>query len=265
MSDAAVSAPAPGGVVLLAGPGESTLIVHDALASRVPIEAVLLEQPPSRLKLVRNRARRLGVGVAVGQLAFQVAAVPALRRLGRARAQAIRDEFGLRPREIPEAVLRRVASANAEETIALLQALAPRVVVVNGTRILSKRLLGCVQAVFINMHAGITPLYRGVHGGYWALAQGQPEHCGVTVHLVDPGVDTGGVLGQALIRPTPEDNFTTYPLLQLAAGIPILVEAVEAALDGRPESVPHPPGNSTQWYHPTLASYLKTFARHGVK
>jgi len=138
-------------------------------------------------------------------------------------------------------------------------------VVVNGTRILSKRLLGCIDAVFINMHAGITPLFRGVHGGYWPLAQGQPEHCGVTVHLVDPGIDRGKVLGQALIQPTPEDNFTTYPLLQLAAGIPLMLRAVQGALDGAPETVPHPPGSSMQWYHPTLGSYLKTFASRGVK
>jgi hypothetical protein len=64
---------------------------------------------------------------------------------------------------VPGALVRRVASANADETVALLQELRPRVVVVNGTRILSKRVLGCIDAVFINMHAGITPLYRGVH------------------------------------------------------------------------------------------------------
>ena len=43
----------------------------------------------------------------------------------------------------------------------------------------------------INMHAGITLRYRGVHGGYWALAEQHPEWVGTTVHLVDPGIDTG--------------------------------------------------------------------------
>ena len=44
--------------------------------------------------------------------------------------------------------------------------------VVNGTRILSRRMLESIDAVFLNMHVGITPKYRGVHGGYWALANG---------------------------------------------------------------------------------------------
>ena len=42
------------------------------------------------------------------------------------------------------------------------------------------------------MHAGITPQYRGVHGGYWAVVNNDPEHCGVTIHFVDKGIDTGG-------------------------------------------------------------------------
>ena len=53
-------------------------------------------------------------------------------------------------------------------------------------------LLEAVPAVFLNTLAGITPSYRGVHGAYWALVQRQPDACGVTVHLVDAGIDTGG-------------------------------------------------------------------------
>src|SRR5438093_9923670 len=48
-------------------------------------------------------------------------------------------------------------------------------VVVNGTRIISEAVLTASDAVFINMHAGITPKYRGVHGGYWALYNGDGE------------------------------------------------------------------------------------------
>ena len=66
--------------------------------------------------------------------------------------------------------------------------------------------------------AGITPLYRGVHGAYWALAEGRRDLCGVTVHRVDAGIDTGEVLAQVLIDPTPQDNFVTYPWLQVAEG-----------------------------------------------
>jgi folate-dependent phosphoribosylglycinamide formyltransferase PurN len=142
---------------------------------------------------------------------------------------------------------------------------APRVVVVGGTRIISGEVLDAVAAPFLNMHAGMTPRYRGVHGGYWALASGDREHCGVTVHVVDRGVDTGAVVAQARIEPTSRDSFATYPYLQLVTGLPLLVGAVRAALRGTLAESEGVPGPSRQWYHPTAWGYLATRVRRGVR
>ena len=32
-------------------------------------------------------------------------------------------------------------------------------------------MLQSVEAIFVNTHVGITPKYRGVHGGYWSLVK----------------------------------------------------------------------------------------------
>jgi methionyl-tRNA formyltransferase len=96
-----------------------------------------------------------------------------------------------------------------------------------------------------------------VHGGYWALVDRCPEHCGVTVHLVDEGIDTGNVLRQARVEPTPEDNFVTYPLLQLGAGLPLLLDEAAKALDGRLVPRPYPPGASRLRTHPTIWEYAR--------
>ncbi len=135
---------------------------------------------------------------------------------------------------------------------------------INGTRILSQRLLESTSATLINMHAGITPRYRGVHGGYWALASNDPENAGVTVHVVDPGIDTGDVLAQDRIEVTPQDNFMTYPLLQLEKGLPLLEQAVQAALAGT-LSYQSGVGPSQLYYHPTLISYLSRRFWAGIK
>ena len=117
-----------------------------------------------------------------------------------------------------------------------------RVAVLDRTRVVDR-----VDAPFVNVHAGITPLYRGVHGGYWALASGDRGNCGVTVHLVDEGVDTGGILGQARVDPGPHDDFSTYPLLQLAAGLPLLLEVLPAVAAGQARTLPPPLGESRLW------------------
>ena len=125
-----------------------------------------------------------------------------------------------------------VVSVNAPDTIARLQALRPKVVLVVGTRIISRKVLSAVQAPFINYHDGITPKYRGIHGGYWASAQNDFANFGATVHLVDPGIDTGAVLYQVRPRPLGEDNYATFSYLQLAAALPLIERAAEDAIAG---------------------------------
>ena len=53
------------------------------------------------------------------------------------------------------------------------------------------------------------------------------------MHLVDAGVDTGGVLHQVRGRPGPGDNITLYALRLAALSRDICVRGVEDALEGR--------------------------------
>lgn len=243
-------------VVLLAGRGESTSIVYHAISKHLSIERVILEQRSPRSLLIKRRAKRHGLIRTASQTAFSAVINPLLRRASRGRAAELRSELGstLPPAE----AVTEIATVNSQECIELLRELNPAVVVVNGTRIIKQEVLEATDAVFINMHAGITPRYRGVHGAYWAIAEGFPEDAGVTVHLVDKGIDTGKVLRQARIKPTEKDNFATYPLLQLRAGLPLLIDAVKDALEGRVE--PREPmieRPSALWYHPTVGEYLR--------
>jgi folate-dependent phosphoribosylglycinamide formyltransferase PurN len=252
-------------VVLLAVEGSSTRVVYHALRARFPGVCVVLEPPVPRSQLVRRRARRLGPWVTLGQLLFMAGALPLLRRRAESRVARIRAQWGLDEREIDGRVL-RVPSVNSPEARELLRRLDPRVVVVNGTRIIGRETLRCVPAPFVNIHAGITPAYRGVHGGYWALAEGRPDLAGTTVHLVDEGIDTGTVLAQATFPVTADDSFVTYPYLHLAAGLPVLVDVVEQALRGELRPGPERTDlESRLRTHPTLWRYLRLRLSRGVR
>ncbi len=254
-------------LVLLAAPGDSTRIIYHALAAAFGDVVVIQEDPVSRWTFVRNRVRRLGYRTVIGQLLFVLVGVTALTWLGRRRMRSILQGASLDTSPIDERRLVRVASVNSEECRQALRRLDPSVVVVNGTRIIGKSTLHCVQAPFLNMHAGITPRYRGVHGGYWALFEGRPDLVGTTVHVVDEGIDTGSVLGQATFSPEPGDSFVTYPYLHLIAGLPLLLDAVREVLDGRePPSVASLAGDdvSRLWSHPTLWGYVGARLRKSV-
>jgi methionyl-tRNA formyltransferase len=253
------------GVIMVAGEGESTRFVFNRLQRAVGVRKIIIEGPVETKTFLKRRVAKLGLRTVAGQILFKAAVARPLRLRSGARISEIKNQFDLDDTAIPERDVIRVSSINAPEAIEHLRALDPAVVVVNGTRIIAKKVLEAIVAPFINMHAGITPLYRGVHGGYWALAKGDREHCGVTVHIVDPGIDTGEIIGQALIAPTAVDNFATYPLLQTAAGLPVLIDAVKAVLDGNLQRKAPPAGASQLWSHPTLTQYLTFRLQNGTR
>jgi methionyl-tRNA formyltransferase len=254
----------PEKIILLAGKGFSTQAVYHALSESFNIEKVIIEQPVNRKEFIKRRIKKLGLFTVAGQVLFQFIIIPVLHILSKKRRRELIEAGALAMREIPPGKCIQVPSINDERVIELLDQLRPSVVIVNGTRIISKKVLEATSAKFVNTHAGITPAYRGVHGAYWALANNDAAHCGVTVHLVDTGIDTGGILYQGIIKVTPKDNFVTYPYIQIQAGIALLKKALADLKQGR-AMVIQPGGESKLWSHPTIWQYVYNRIFLGVK
>ncbi len=251
-----------GGVALLVVDNALCRIAAHSLAARFPDLVIIVEDHVSPVSRVRGRIKRFGLTEVAGQLAF-IAFSRILRRAAAGRIAQIIAETGLNPHWPSGAELIKVTSVNSPEAIAHLHRLAPKVVLVVGTRIISRKVLSSVPAPFINYHDGITPKYRGIHGGYWAKAQGDLDNFGVTVHLVDPGIDTGGVLYQARLQPSAGDNYATFSYLQIAAALPLLERAAQDAIAGKltTQKVDLP---SLLWSHPTLWGYVATGIGRGA-
>ena len=242
-------------MILLGGDNPTTWIICNRLVQEFGPFPILIESHASRLAMLRNRIRKLGLRQVLSQVGFVTLIRPILNFLGKGRINQICRLHGLERHEPFSAKIKRVDSANGAACQSVLIECKPKVVIVNGTRILSGGILELTDAVFINTHQGITPCYRGAHGAYWSLHQGDPEHCGVTVHLVDAGIDTGQIIGQAEIAPQADDNFVTYPYLQTAAALPLLLIAARNAIAGTLKTA-EAKGPSRVWYHPGFFSYL---------
>lgn len=251
-----------GPVVLLVGGGALAWVVINGLKHRFPGLVVLREQPERRLDLLLRRARLVGWPQTLGQIAF----APLrwlIAALSRARIAALHARHGLDPRPDAAVTVHDIGSINSPACRAGLRLLAPRAVLVYGTRVIGRATLSCVEAPFINYHAGVTPKYRGQNGAYWALAGGDTAHAGVTLHLVDNGMETGPVLYQSAVAFERGDNIAVYPHRQMTAGLPLMVRAAEDALAGRIATV-RPDLPSRQWFQPTLWGYLATGIGRGV-
>jgi len=242
-------------IVILAGKGITTNILYNALNKDFAIDTVILEESISKKKFLKKRINSLGIWKVSGQVLFQLSIAKLLNFFSAKRKKEILQEFNLEVNPLPAEKIIHIKSVNDEECIAALQKINPDVVVVNGTRIISKEVLDCIPAKFVNIHAGITPRYRNVHGAYWALVNNDKDNCGVTVHLVDPGIDTGSIIYQSKISITRDDNFITYPLLQIAEGIIYLKKALHDIFEEK-LVLKKGTADSRIWHHPTLRQYL---------
>jgi methionyl-tRNA formyltransferase len=85
-----------------------------------------------------------------------------------------------------------VADHNDEDCRALLAACAPDWILLGDTRVLRQHIYGIATRATLNTHPGFLPEVRGNHPYIWAIVDGLPQ--GVSVHVLDPGVDTGPLL-----------------------------------------------------------------------
>ncbi len=253
-------------IIMLAVECNETNIVYHSLKRNFSIDKVIIEQKIAKKTLIKNRIKKLGFAKVLGQLLFQIFTQKLLFMNSAARRNEIIVGNNLSAAPIPESEILQVESVNNDTTVDIINKLQPSLILVNGTRIISKKVLAGTQAKFINMHMGITPKYRGVHGAYWALTKQDSQLCGVTVHYIDAGIDTGSVLKQALIQPDAEkDNFTTYPYLQLAAGMPLLHESIHEIRNGISSVQNSMTAESALWYHPTFYQYWMNRFVHQIK
>ncbi len=251
------------GILLLCTDNPAARIIFHHLGRRFGDVSVIQEDPVPALDLLRRRAKRLGLRRVTGQLLFRSLVVPVLTHRSRERVRQIKDEFALDDR--PMDGVQEVRSLNEDEARVLLRSRHPAITVVCGTRILGRETLRALNGPVVNFHAGITPLYRGVHGGYWALAEGRPDLVGSTIHLVDPGIDTGAIVGQATFEVSDRDNFATYPYLHVAAVLPVVEDVARRALGGEAlESRSRTDLPSALRTHPTFLEYVR-YARAGVR
>ena len=206
-------------ILMLVGSGESSLIMYNGLKNNFDVVRIVKEEKVSRKIFIQRRIKNLGYVKVLGQILFMMFN-KYLTKKSEKRINALKKEYDLILKPFPKSIVEDVNSINDSSVINMISDCNPDVIVVNGTRIINESILSSTNAVFLNTHMGVTPKYRGVHGGYWALVEGDYNNCGVTIHIVDKGIDTGGILYQDSIKITNEYNFNTYLYHQISKAIP---------------------------------------------
>lgn len=111
--------------------------------------------------------------------------------------------------------------------------------------ILKGRILGVPKTGWLNLHPSLLPYNRGKHPNFWCLADGSP--CGVSLHFIDAGVDSGPVLAQSEIDVSWEDTGLSVHVKCRERIVELFRDSIDAVLAG--DLVPRAQDLSTGSYH----------------
>ena len=204
------------------------------------VGVVLQVSPPDSRTWTARLARYRRPMRLLRQLIARVLLRPHDRR-GAALQRQLFHHHGAPP-ALPEGVPVLVTAAiNEERTADFLRQVAPDIVLVNGTQLLRAPVLELIPTIrhgLINLHTGLSPYSRGANCNLYMLMEGHPELVGVTVHHIDPGIDSGDIILSARVPMEADDDFETIDVRSFQVGIELLIEAVHRLEAGTAPRVP---------------------------
>lgn len=118
----------------------------------------------------------------------------------------------------------------------------------------------------VGLHPSLLPRYRGSHPLWWALRNGERE-AGLTLYLLDDGIDTGGVIAQAAVPIEPGDTFGSLYRRVTPEVAPMLdaLVATAAAEDRLPGATAQDNAIATVYGVPTYRELHGTLAERVAK
>lgn len=219
------------------------------------VAAVLVVQP-LQTRRVRQWLRQRGV-----RSLFDAAR----RLLGAsgARSPDRRMEQYLREHDIAErsltrwcrrhdVVLHRVRDLNAPQAVEALREARADGVLYAGGGILRRAFIEAAQGRVLNAHSGPLPAVRGMNACEWSVLLGVAPT--VTIHVIDEGIDTGGVLEQIRIQREASDTIENLRGKCVVVGVEGLLRAL-GALEGPLPARSQAAGRERQCF--TLAPVLR--------
>jgi len=124
-------------------------------------------------------------------------------------------------------------SPNLPDFVKAMSHLSPDLFIAVGyTNILKEQLLSVPRILAVNFHASLLPAYRGKHPVFWALRNGE-RWSGLTVHVMNTGIDTGDILYQVRIRTRKRDSVATLYDRIMARSVNLVGRLIEDAEKGK--------------------------------
>ena len=147
------------------------------------------------------------------------------------------------------------ANPNEPRFVEKMQAAAPDLFIAVGyALILKQALLALPKVVAANFHASLLPNYRGKHPVFWTLRGGE-IWAGLTVHRMDPGIDTGDIIFQVKVRTRRDDTVASLYGRIIDSSVGLVGKLVNEAEEGRLPRQRQPAGQGSYFSSTTPADF----------
>jgi len=132
-----------------------------------------------------------------------------------------------------------VDDVHAADSIRILKDCGVTLLFQNGAGIIRRSLIDFAEDGVLNVHHGYLPYIRGCHSIAWGLLENRMEWIGVSVHLIDEGIDTGPILKRKHLPVQPDGTYASLFCEATVLGGQLLTEAVADLSEGDSKSIPH--------------------------
>jgi methionyl-tRNA formyltransferase len=165
----------------------------------------------------------------------------------------------LKNHNIPEINIE--GSINSKNNLKIIQSYKPDLLVsILGNQIFKKPLLELAPKGCINLHTALLPKYRGLMPSFWVL-KNKEKYTGVSVFLVDEGIDSGPIIVQEKIE---IGNSTQQSLIikTKRIGMQLILKSIDLISKNHVALIPNDSSKKTYYTFPTRKDVIE-FKKNG--
>lgn len=138
----------------------------------------------------------------------------------------------------PQIILIPTGQLNSTETLKILQARQPEIIILFGSSLIGREIMECFPNRILNLHVGLSGEYRGSSCNFWPIYDGRLDCLGATLLKINAGIDSGEILAQETIEIEEDDTEQSLMGKSLILGMDLTAQVLRRWSQGNEEALP---------------------------
>lgn len=208
------------------------------------VGAIVLEQSPFGKRMSFMQRARETIDIFGYRFFARYSVKYLIRKLGGKSVRKVFEQRGIPITQVEKSI-------NDNKVLKTIKSYNPDIIVsIASNQIFKKKLLTLPQKGCINLHTALLPKYRGLMPVFWAMKNNE-EKIGVSVFLMDEGVDSGPIIVQRVLPIEKDDTMEQVIKKTKHVGMQAIIEVLEKMDSGDYELMENDASQSTYFSFPT--------------